>query len=220
MKSTKRSAATRPVSVIYFPKNARPLKPRTTQSIPAASSMDDVVTEVHAVVPDVRRKTPTGLRRITGERKRRKSKEVALEENTLAAVVAGRKTPQEVADLSLFGHQLFELGKVNEAKVIFEGLIGTGSKDVFAHTMLGTIHLALKNQVRALAMFELALQIEPNDVSALVYRGEIRLNRGKVRAAMEDLTRALKLGVPDDPFVDRAARLLQMAKRVLKRPRR
>src|SRR5688572_27200753 len=118
MKSTKRSGISRPVTVIYFPKNARPHAPRTTQTIP---EFDDVVTQIEAVPAEVRL-TPNTLRRVTGERKRRKTKEVPLAENTLAGVAAGRKTPQEVADLSLFGHQLFEMGKVSEAKVIFEGL--------------------------------------------------------------------------------------------------
>ena len=218
MKSTKRSGVSRPVPVIYFPKNGRPLIPRTTQTV-EIGVMEEIVTEVEAVSPEVRL-TPNTLRRITGERKKRKTKEIPLAENTLAGVAGSRKTPQEVADLSLFGHQLFEMGKVNEAKVIFEGLIGTGAKDAFAHTMLGTIYLALKDQARALSLFQLALEIDPDDVSALVYRGEIRLNRGKVKGAVEDLSRALKLGASDDPFVERASRLLRMAKALFKRPRR
>lgn len=208
------------MTVIYFPKNAKPVvPPRVTQTI-EISFVEDVVTEAEAVVTDTRL-TPSSLRRITGEhKKKRKTKEVPLPENTLAAVASGRKTPQEVADLSLFGHQLFELGKVEEAKVIFEGLVGTGAKDAFTHTMLGTIYLALKDQAKALSLFQLALEIDPDEVSALVYRGEIRLNRGKLKGAVEDLTRAMKLGASDDPFVERAARLLRMAKALFKRARR
>ena len=217
MKATKRSGV-RPVTVIYFPKNAKPNVPRMTQTVEIGEA-EDVVTEVEAVAADVRL-TPNTLRRVTAERKRKKTKEVALEENTLKAVAVGRKTPQEVADLSLFGHQLFEMGKVAEAKVIFEGLVKTGAKDAFAHTMLGTIYLALKDQTNALLLFQAALDIDPDDVSALDYRGEILLNRGKVKGAVEDLSRALKLGTSDDPFVERASRLLRMAKALFKRARR
>ena len=217
---TKREGSGGPVAVIYFPKQARPTVPsRATQTIPEIRVIDEPVTEAEAVMPEARR-TPQMVRRVTSEKKRRKTKEVALPETTLAAVVAGRKTPQEVADLSLFGHQLFEMGRVDEARVIFEGLVGSSSKDGFAHTMLGTIYLALKDQVRALSLFEVALQINPDDVSALVYRGEIRLNRGKMKGALDDLTRALKVGEADDPFVERAGRLLRMAKTLLKRARR
>lgn len=215
----KRAGNGGPVPVIYFPKNSRPQLPRATQTLPEIRAPDDDVTEAEAVMPEARR-TPLSTRRVSGEKKRRKTKEIPVADNTLAAVASGRKTLQEVADLSLFGHQLFELGRVEEARVIFEGLVGTGAKDSFAHTMLGTIYLALKDQPRALGLFQLALEIDPNDVSALVYRGEIRLNRGKVRGALEDLTRALKLGAADDPFVERAGRLLGMAKSLLKRARR
>lgn len=218
MKASKRSGNTRPVQVIYFPKNARPQLPRTTQSIPEIGLLEEVVTEVEAVGPDL--PLANALRRVTAERKRRKTREIPAADNSLAGVAGSRKTPQEVADLSLFGHQLFEMGKVAEAKVIFEGLVGTGAKDAFAHTMLGTIYLALKDQAKALSLFQLALEIDPDDVSALVYRGEIRLNRGKVKGAVEDLTRALQLGASDDPFVERASRLLRMAKAVFKRARR
>lgn len=215
----KRVGSSGPVPVIYFPKKAKP-PTRFTQTIPEIRSIDEVVTEAEAVMPDVRR-TPQPLRRAGPEKKRRKTRDTPLTEKPLGAVVSpGRKTPQEVADLSLFGHQLFELGRVDEARVIFEGLVGTGAKDAFAHTMLGTIYLALKDQSRALSLFQVALDIDPNDISALVYRGEIRLNRGKLKGALEDLTRALKLGAADDPFVDRAGRLLRMAKTLLKRARR
>jgi tetratricopeptide (TPR) repeat protein len=208
-----------PVPVVYFPKNARGEHPRVSQTITELRAFDEAVTESSAAVaaiPDA----PQSLRKVSGERKRRRTKEPALPENTLAGVASGRKTPREVADLALFGHQLFELGRVDEARVIFEGLVATGAKDAFTHTMLGTIYLALKDQVRALTLFQLALEIDPGDVSALVYRGEIRLNRGKVKGGLEDLTRAVKLGSAEDPFVERAKRLLRMAKTLLKRARR
>ncbi len=219
-RSTKRVGTIGPVPVIYFPKKVRAAAPRFTQTIPEIRSVDEVVTEAEAVIPEVQA-APQGGRRQGPEKKRRRTKEIPLVENSLAAVAGeARKTPQEVADLSLFGHQLFELGRVEEARVIFEGLVGTGAKDAFAHTMLGTIYLALKDQTRALSLFQIALDLDPTDVSALVYRGEIRLNRGKLKGALEDLTRALKIGAPEDPFVERASRLLRMAKALLKRARR
>jgi tetratricopeptide (TPR) repeat protein len=209
--------------VIYFPKKpkAPPVVGRFTATLPEVRTVvEEEVTEAEVAVVPEPRGTPQ-VRRAAPEKKRRRTKETPLAESSLAAVVGqGRKTPQEVADLSLFGHQLFELGRVEEARVIFERLVSTGAKDAFAHTMLGTIYLALKDQTRALALFQLALEIDPNDLSALVYRGEIRLNRGKLKGALDDLTQALKIGAEDDPFVDRAARLVKMAKGLLKRARR
>ena len=119
--------------------------------------------------------------------------------------------PSRHAEIALHGHQLFEMGRLEEARRVFEDLVGMEPRDSFPHTMLGTIYLALGDQDRALALFEAALQIDPGELSALVYRGEIRLNQGKTRPAMLDLNRAVALGLGDDPFVDRARRLIRMA---------
>jgi tetratricopeptide (TPR) repeat protein len=91
----------------------------------------------------------------------------------------------------MFGHQLFELGRLEEARIIFEGLVSTNARDGFAHSMLGTIELARGELKRALALFEGALEVDPNDLAALVYRGEIRLNQKKPREALIDLERAM-----------------------------
>src|SRR4051812_43531087 len=49
---------------------------------------------------------------------------------------------KQIAEVCLFGHHLFEAGRVQEAKVVFEGVVGLGVEDAFPHTMLGTIYLA------------------------------------------------------------------------------
>ena len=133
----------------------------------------------------------------------------------VAEVKKKPRTPHEVADLATFGHQLFEMGRVDDARLIFEGLVSAGPRDGFAHTMLGTIYLALNRQDRALALFQAALKIDATDLAALVYRAEIRLNRGKARAAVEDLHRAITLGTASDAFVDRAKRLMRLAKALM-----
>jgi len=127
--------------------------------------------------------------------------------------------PTRLAEIALHGHQLFEMGRLEEARRVFEDLVGMEPRDSFPHTMLGTIYLALGDQDRALALFEAALQIDPGELSALVYRGEIRLNQGKVKPAMVDLNRAVTLGLGDDPFVDRARRLIRMAQERAKPPK-
>lgn len=129
-------------------------------------------------------------------------------------------TPQEAADLAAFGHKLFEMGKLDEARVIFEKLVGADTRDAFVHTMLGTVYLAMNAQEKALALFQAALKIDPDDLAAVVYRGEIRLNRGKLKAALEDLTRAVTLAPQTDPFVERAKRLMRMAKALAKKKSR
>lgn len=126
----------------------------------------------------------------------------------------------QIAEMSLFGHQLFENGKLTEARGVFEGLVAQGIKDPFPHTMLGTIYMAQGEPDRALALFEAALAIDPGDLAARVYRGEIRLFAGRLRPALQDLRRALDLGSRDDPFVERARRLIQVGEDRARRSRR
>jgi hypothetical protein len=119
--------------------------------------------------------------------------------------------PARVAALARFGHQLFEMGAHAEAREVFEILIELDPEDVYAHTMLGTVFLALEDPVRALALFEAAISISPDELPARVYRAEIRLKQGQHKAASEDLKRVTKVGRADDPFVIRAKKLLRSA---------
>lgn len=126
--------------------------------------------------------------------------------------ISGEPVPLAlVSRLSLLGHRLFEEGRLEAARQIFERLADLTPLDSFPRTMLGTIHLAQHRSKEALEQFEAALRIDGSDLSALVYRGEIRLGAGKVRQGQDDLNRAVELGAADDPFVERARKLLRLA---------
>ncbi|MGQ0506411.1 MAG: tetratricopeptide repeat protein [Myxococcaceae bacterium] len=141
---------------------------------------------------------PTQPRRSSGGKKRKITGSFKL-------------TPERIEDIALLGHRLFEEKRLDEAREVFEGLVAMGVEDAFPHTMLGTVYLAKGDASRALALFEAALTLDPADLAARVYRGEIRLTRGKVKLAIDDLQKAIDQGAPDDPFVDRARRLLKLA---------
>lgn len=119
-------------------------------------------------------------------------------------------TRRQLAEMAMFGHQLFESGRLDEARVVFEGLVALGSPDAFPHTMLGTVYLALGKQDRATALFEAALGIDPSDLAARVYRSEIRINAGQTKQALSELGKVISEGPKDDPFVERAVRLKQI----------
>ncbi|MHB8877165.1 MAG: tetratricopeptide repeat protein [Myxococcaceae bacterium] len=211
---------------------------------PEAAGDDDFVTEPNYVAADPLadqsratppwpRRTPSGESRkgAAGKRKDKKRRAVGRRKSTpvdrppaapaqaAPSAAAAKAAPAKMSpEEALFGHQLFEMGRLEEARVVFEGLVGTEPKDAFPYTMLGTIYLALGDQARALALFEAALQIDTDEIAALVYRGEIRLNQGKLKPAMVDLNRAVQLGLGDDPFVDRARRLIRMAQDRARQP--
>ncbi len=201
MKSSRKPT---PVPVVYFPKKSATRS--RTQTIPELFLGEDSKTEELDLSSD-------------GKRRRR------TKSGSFGRITLSDETPdpgqqaQARFDMAALGHELFSRGKIAEAKVIFEGLAADAVRfaDGFVFTMLGTIHLAQNELEKAATRFEEALKIDENDLAALVYRAEIRLQKRRVRQAVEDLQRALELGSPEEPFVDRAKRLLQLAKRTVKR---
>ena len=182
-----------PVQVVVFPKKQR----SRTQTVPElATPLHDAVTEVEV---DVR-----GRR---GKRTKSGSFAKAPTVEELPAVA------DSASDMMALVHELLSMGRLREAKIVFEGLMISDPTDAFTRTMLGTISLALDDSERALSHFEAALQLEPNDVAALVYRGELRLQHKKVRQAIEDFEHALVVSDEADPFADRARRLLKLARK-------
>jgi tetratricopeptide (TPR) repeat protein len=185
------------VEVFHFPKRgtrgAARAAPTRTQTIPEVQIVGEARTESGEKPDEPGKKRKGGRTRSTDRH----------------PVVSG----PDYGDMVQLGHELFESGRVNEARVVFEGLIAAGHKDAFCYTMLGTVSLALKDFERALQLFDQALELEPSDLAALVYRGELRLKRKKTAKAIKDFEAAVKLGAPDDPFTERAHRLLAIARK-------
>jgi cytochrome c-type biogenesis protein CcmH/NrfG len=190
-----------PVQVVYFPKKSGRTVSRT-QTIPELFVGDDPKTE-EIETADLKRS-------------KRRSKSGSFARITLSDETKAPEQDSAHADMAALGHELFSRGRVAEAKVIFEGLAANAA-DAFTFTMLGTIHLAQNELDKALGRFEEALKIDPDDLAALVYRAEIRLQKKRFRQAVDDLQRAVSLGAAGEPFVDRARRLMQMARRAMKR---
>lgn len=122
--------------------------------------------------------------------------------------VLKKMSRKQIAELCLFGHHLFESGRMAEARVVFEGIVGLGVEDAFPHTMLGTILLAEGETRAALPLFESAIKLDPKDVAAWVYRGEIRLHAGQTKQGLSDLKKAAGMASAQDPFVARARKLI------------
>ncbi len=195
-----------PAQVIFFAKKA----PRT-QTVPEVPTViiDEVMTDVGPEPKQPRKRTRTS------------GSMAAVTVTDMPAVNAQAEAAADpndsTSELVALGHALFEKGKVREAKIVFEGLALSLPKDAFVRTMLGTVCLALNDLAKALEHFEAALVLDPHDMAARVYRGELRLHRRKFRPAIDDLEYAVLHGQANDPFVDRARRLLKMAKRAARR---
>ena len=133
----------------------------------------------------------------------------------LAGRSAGASTSR--GNMTLFGHSLFARGRFKEAQVVFETIVSRQPDDPLAYSMLGAIFMALEDDTRALALFDAAVSLQPDELAALVGRAEIRLRRGQPLAALRDLESALDAD-PDgsDPFSQRARSLSTLARTLSK----
>lgn len=97
--------------------------------------------------------------------------------------------------LTALGNILARQGDIEGAKAKLGEAIAADSSSALAHSALGTILMAKKEDAAlAKAQFELALKSRPADLRALVGLGEIELAEGNVARAMEHLEAALRAG--------------------------
>ena len=119
-------------------------------------------------------------------------------------------TPEEIRLVADLGYGLAEQGRSHEALAVFEGLAALAPSTGYFQSALGALRLRLGDLDAALGHLNSALEADPNDVSALVNRGEALMKLGKIRAASTDLQKVLLLfdGQPSDSFLIRARALL------------
>lgn len=93
------------------------------------------------------------------------------------------------------GYFFYNQGKYSEAEVIFKGLVTLNPGVSYYHTALGSILEAQEKYDEALEQFEKALDLDKDDICAIVNRGEILLRKGSVIQAAEEFKRAIDLDV-------------------------
>jgi tetratricopeptide (TPR) repeat protein len=104
---------------------------------------------------------------------------------------------------------LFSQGQLTQARGILEKLVARGVGGASAYSLLGTIHMAQGSLERALECFEEALVRDADDLSARLHRGEVRLQKGDLLLAQQDLLHVLEVGTAGSPLIEQARRLLQ-----------
>lgn len=131
--------------------------------------------------------------------------------------VCGWET-EEVRIVADLGFALAEQGREREAVTIFEGLAAVSPHNnrayAYFQSALGALRLRLDNPHKAVAHLTASLNIDADNISVLVNRGEAYLKLKEYTAASADFQRALNLGESegDDyqlaPFLVRARVLL------------
>ncbi|HZI14679.1 MAG TPA: SycD/LcrH family type III secretion system chaperone [Myxococcus sp.] len=102
----------------------------------------------------------------------------------------------------------FYQGRINEARTLFQGLYAVNPTDGYFAKALGVVEMAAGNGQGALAAFDVAAKLSPQDASVYVGRAEVKLALGQKPQAIEDLRRAAAMTPEDDPVVRKAGAML------------
>ena len=131
-------------------------------------------------------------------------------ENELTWAEVEGMTTQQAAQISRIGCDLAAAGRLNDARIIFEGLVAGNPKDTAAHSALGTVYARLQRKPEAIGCFDKALALFDKNVIALANRGELRLRSGDV-GGLQDLARAVEVDARGVSAAGRRARILLAA---------
>ncbi|RKG58698.1 CesD/SycD/LcrH family type III secretion system chaperone [Corallococcus sp. AB011P] len=102
----------------------------------------------------------------------------------------------------------FYQGRLAEARTLFQGLYAINPTDVYFAKALGVVEMAAGNGQGALAAFDVAAKLAPQDPSVYVGRAEVKLALGQKPQALEDLRRAAAMPPAEDPVVRKAAAMV------------
>lgn len=102
-------------------------------------------------------------------------------------------TIDEAYAIAEVGYTFLEQGKLDEARTLIEGLVIGNPYDAYLHSLLGAIYAREGNEEDAVEEFSIALGLDPDNIDALVARGELFLRHGVFDDAMDDLKRAIEL---------------------------
>jgi len=118
----------------------------------------------------------------------------------------------DLLERAMQGFQMYEQGRYDDARVIFEDLAEKDPSEGYYHTALGAISLAMDGFDKALDYFNQALHLNAEDTAALINRGEVHLRLGNILEAAHDFARVVDLDPENkDPLTERARVLAQAA---------
>jgi type III secretion system low calcium response chaperone LcrH/SycD len=113
-------------------------------------------------------------------------------------------TDEELYAVAKVAYFFFYQGRVNEARTLFQGLYAVNPTDAYFAKALGVVELASNNAPGALAAYDVAIKLAPNDAQAHVGRAEVKLAMGQKAQAIEDLRKVASLAPEDDPVARKA----------------
>jgi predicted Zn-dependent protease len=119
-------------------------------------------------------------------------------------------TPEQAASIAQTACDLAEVGQLDPARILLEGLVATNPRDAGARAALGTVYQKLGRPDEALEEYNGALRWDPKQVVALANRGELRLHRGDAGGG-EDLVSAVSADPAGSTAAGKRAQVLVKA---------
>jgi type III secretion system low calcium response chaperone LcrH/SycD len=102
-------------------------------------------------------------------------------------------TDEELHSIARMGYFFFHQGKLEQARTIFQGLYAVNPLDSYVARALGVVEMAAGNPAGAMAAYDVAIKVSPDDAEAYTGRAEVKLAQGDRAAALEDLRRAARM---------------------------
>ena len=126
----------------------------------------------------------------TAKRSEQAGEKLATGQMTLAEYVGlSRDRMYKIAQQA---YRLMNRGKLEEARLIYSGLVAADPYDSVFHCHLGAVLFRMGEHEKAFDEYDAALRFNLANIDALAGRGELYIMRGELKKGVEDLRRALE----------------------------
>ncbi len=117
-------------------------------------------------------------------------------------------TDEELYSIARTAYFFFYQGRITEARTLFQGLYAVNPLDAYFAKALGVVEMAAGNAAGALAAYDVALKISPQDAAAYVGRAEVKIAMGQKTQAVDDLRRGAQFSGNDEALKTKASAML------------
>jgi type III secretion system low calcium response chaperone LcrH/SycD len=117
-------------------------------------------------------------------------------------------TDEELYSIARTAYFFYYQGRINEARILFQGLYAVNPLDPYFAKALGVVEFAAGNAQGASSAYDVAVKLSPDDPGAYLGRAEVRLATGQKTPAFEDLKKALQLAGGNEGIKSKASAML------------
>ncbi len=114
----------------------------------------------------------------------------------------------ELYSIARTAYFYFYQGRITEARTLFQGLYAVNPLDGYFAKALGVVEMAAGNPTGALAAYDVALKLSPQDAAAYVGRAEVKIAMGQKTQAVDDLRRGAQFAGSDRALKAKASAML------------